>query len=81
MRAFPLPSILPIGDMLITIVMEMASLTECGEVMESVEVLIMIDMGYGEHHFASGLGMRLVVFSSAPFAFVLCPMESNQSAD
>jgi hypothetical protein len=60
---------------------EVAALTEGGEVAEPVIVPVPVDMCYSEDNFGSCFWMWFIIMSTTPFTFVTCSMEPYQSAD
>lgn len=73
--------VLAVADVLGTIMVEMASLTESGQVAEPVICSVPVYVSYGEDHLASCVWVGLIVMSTTPFTFIACPMEPDQSAD
>jgi hypothetical protein len=78
---FVIAPVYAIADVLGAIMVEMASLTESGQVTEPIVSSVPVNVSYGEDHLAPCVWVRLVVVSPTPFTFVACPMEPDQSAD
>lgn len=43
------PTILPVGNMLMNVMLQMAALAECGQVVPVVVVAVTVEVGYSEH--------------------------------
>ena len=66
---------------MLSVVVQMAPLTECGEIEQrAVAVRHVEHMRHGQNDFASGYRMRLSVVSAAPLAAIACPIESHKAA-
>jgi len=67
------------------VVRKVAPLAESTEIFRVVVGLVVVHVGYGEHHHSSGHWVRAIVICpairipGAPFAAVLCPIEHFQA--